>query len=236
MHYWNKGNFQGLKDIGEEYSLKSGYEDFASFCLLKEKGMKKEAIKAINNFISSVEQRSLKEQREIAEELILLKYCNEDIHQLIPYPLERYLLSVFKCWAEVDNESPVPHRWLGYISKDATNFEKALEKDPNDEISIINLAQANISYLDYQTHHLSESHFIGTINDAKLLLERVNSLLIKIEPGQQKDSIIENYKYFMRLLNTWEIYKQGDYKVSFPEWCQSKGEEMRLCKTFYYNK
>jgi hypothetical protein len=235
MYYWNKGNFQGLKDIGEEYSLKSGYKDFACFCLLKEKGMKKEAIKAINNFISSVQLRSLKEQREIAEELTILKYCNEDIHQLIPHPLERYLLSVFKCWAEEDNESSVPHRWLGYISKDLTNFERALEKDPNDEISIINLAQANISYVHYQTHHLSESLFIGTINDAMLSLQRVNDLLKKLGPGQQKDSILEDYQYFVRLLNIWQIYKQGDHKVSFPEWCQLNGEEVRFWKAFYYN-
>jgi hypothetical protein len=216
--------------------LKSGYEDFASFCLLKEKGMKKEAIKAINNFISALSQRTLNEQRKIAEELTILKYYNEDIHQLIPHPLESYLLSVFKYWAEEDTGSAVPNRWLGYISKDASYFERALEIDPNDQISIINLAQANISFVDYQTHHLSESLFIGTVNDVKTSLERVNKLLQVLEPGQQKDKIFEDYNYYVRLLNIWEVYKQGDHKVPFPEWCQSNGQEVKFWKAFYYNK
>jgi hypothetical protein len=43
MFYWNKSNFEGLKAAGKQYASKTGYEDFANYCLFKEKGLKKQA-------------------------------------------------------------------------------------------------------------------------------------------------------------------------------------------------
>ncbi len=236
MYYWNRDNFKGLKDIGEKYCNIYGYEAFASYCFLKEKGLKKEALKAINEFISSTKCMSIEEQRRIADEIISLSYHNKDIHQLISHPLMQFLLEVFKNWAEEVSEDVIPYRWLGYISNDLENYEKALEINPTDEISIIMLVQASLSHIDYQTHHLSETRFIGKIEDARNSLEKADELINKLQPGQLKDKMLDEYRYFLSLINRWEEYKQEQRTLSFTEWCKSKGEHFKFWSIVYYNK
>jgi len=47
MYYWNQNNFEALKEVGEKYLSKEGYEAFANYCLLKEKGLKKSALDSV---------------------------------------------------------------------------------------------------------------------------------------------------------------------------------------------
>ena len=44
MYYWNKDNFEGLLEIAEEFKSRSGYDLFAEYCLLREKGLKKQEL------------------------------------------------------------------------------------------------------------------------------------------------------------------------------------------------
>lgn len=235
MLYWNQSNFKGLKDIGEKYLSKNGYVDFANYCLLKEKGLRKEAFKAIENFISSTSCKSAIEQREVATELITISYFNKDVHQLIPNQLHQFLISIFKNWEEEDSNNVIPQRWLGYLTRDIAYYEKALAVDPCDEISIIALIHDSLNSIDFQTHHLSESRFIGNINDSKFSLERTAELIEKLESGELRNKLYEEYQYFTRLINMWEKYKQELHTISFPEWCASAGESFNLWNTIYYN-
>ncbi|SNS85299.1 hypothetical protein SAMN05446037_102418 [Anaerovirgula multivorans] len=236
MYYWNKDNFQGLKDIGEKYSNISGYESFAKYCLLKEKGIKKQALKAIEEFILLTKNKSIDEQREIARELVSLSYYNTDIHQLLAHPLHQFLIKVLKDWAETKVTDVVPYRWLGYMCRDLISYEKALEINPTDEISIVELAKAELNYIDFQTHHLCETRFIGEIDDARNCLERVSKLIDKLKPGQLKDNMFEGYNYYKKLIDSWKEYKKKQRELSFPEWCESKEKTFKFWGIVYYNK
>src|SRR5688500_3801568 len=119
MHYWNKANFKGLKDIGEAYKSKPGYEGFASYCLRREKGLKKQALSALHSFIAGSTALTDEAQREIACELAELYFRSRDqVHQLIPQPLLIYLKGVFTAWSEEFPNSAVPYRWLAVIGGD----------------------------------------------------------------------------------------------------------------------
>lgn len=236
MYYWNQDNFKGLKDIAERYSAKNDYEAFANYCFLKEKGLRKQAHIAIEDFISLTKRKSIEEQREIARELVSLSYFNKDVHQLIPHQLHQFLIVILKDWAEKETGDVNPYRWLGYLCRDLDFYEKAIIISPTDEISIIELAKGTLNNVDYQTHHLSETRFIGEIEDARISLESACKLIEKLEPGQIRDSLHERYNYFKRLIDTWEEYKKEQRETSFSEWCKTKGENFNFWTIVYYNK
>ena len=236
MYHWNQDNFEGLKSVGERYLPREGYEAFANYCLLKEKGLKKPALASIGKFIASAKKKSLGEQKEIAHELASLGFWNGNIHQLIPYPLQQYLLKVLTFWVREDGSDAATHRWLGYVSGDLTSFETALEIDPKDAISITRLIQANLNDVDYQTHHLSESKFIGELSDAKTSLEKAAQLTARLEAGEVKNSMLEDLKYYQRLVNIWEEYNLVKPPDTFPDWCISKGEKFNFWSIVYYDE
>lgn len=136
MYYWNRDNFEGLKAVGDKYSALEGYELFGKYCLQKEQGLKKQANATLNEFVTRCKNQSLAEQRMIAVELLSLGYWNREIHQLLAYPVIAFLKELLAQWVVEEPNHSIPHRWLGYINEDITSYEKALELDPTDEISL----------------------------------------------------------------------------------------------------
>lgn len=54
MFYWNQENFVGLKEVGEKLIDIEGYQFFANYCLLKKKGLKKQALISLEKFIAKI--------------------------------------------------------------------------------------------------------------------------------------------------------------------------------------
>lgn len=236
MHYWNKDNFEGLKSVGEKYSSIGGYELFGKYCLQKEQGLKKPALASIMEFILSSKNKSVEEQRTIAEELSSLGFWNGQIHQLLAHPLVEYVRGVLEHWSRDEPNNPVPHKWLGYISGDISFYERTLQLDPNDEVCINRIAQTHLNDVDYQTHHLSESLFLGDINDAKNSLHIAQYLIERLTTKTIKFEMQSELEYYIRLLECWEEYSNSGVKEPFPSWCASIGEKFNFLSIVYYDK
>lgn len=221
MYYWNDKHFEGMKQIGEKYLSKERYEDYANYCLLIEKGLRKLAINSINKFITSAKERSDAEQRELATELITLSNENDHVHQLLPYPLQQYLIEIFKKWSEDEKENVIPHRWLGWMTGDVGSFEKALDIDPTDEISIMRLAQISLNNLDFMTHHLSQSILLGEVGEARHLIERASKFIDRLRADELRTKMLENLEYYRLIINAWEEYSLIKPIETFPDWMES---------------
>ena len=236
MYYWNQDNFEGMKSVGEKYSSIESYELFGKYCLLKEQGLKKLAVASIKEFVSVSKNRTLKEQRGIAEELASLSFWNGDIHQLLAHPLVEFLKEVLELWTSDDRDNPTPHKWLAYIGGDISYYERALELDPTDEICISRIAQAHLNDLEFQTHHLSESLFLGDLREAKNSLLAAQSLIDTLSTEDVKSKMQKELEYFYNLLDCWEEYSKLGIDESFPNWCASKGEKFNFWSIVYYDK
>ncbi len=236
MYYWNRENFEGLKSVGEKYSSVEGYELFGKYCLQKEQGLKKLAVTSIKEFVSVSKRRTQEEQRGIAEELSSLGFWNGDIHQLLAHPLVEFLKQVLEQWASDDPANPTPHKWLGYIGGDISSYKRALKLDPKDEICISRIAQAHLNDADYQTHHLSESIFLGEFNEAKSSMRSARSLIGMLNTEELKLKMLNEMEYYDKLLSCWEEYSQLGIDGSFPNWCASKGEKFNFWSIVYYDQ
>lgn len=234
MHYWNRDNFEGLRAIAERYGAKPGYEAFARYCLLRERGLRKQAMEAVRAFIDAARQRPVNEQRGMADELASLQFRNGAVHQLIPDPLFRYLTGVLRTWADADGVDPVPHRWLGYMTGDRGCLEKALERAPADQVSLALLAAAYLGDLDYRTHHLVEAKLIGDVDQALELISLASSYIARLDEGAKKDGFNSELDYFRRLMAAWREYISVAREVSFPAWCESKGWTFDFLTIVYY--
>ena len=235
MHYWNKNNFEGLKSVGEKYSSMKGYELFGKYCLQKESGLNKQAISSIKRFVIDLENRPISEQRNIAEELSALGFWNREIHQLLAYPLAQFLKEVLENWIADEPDNPIPHKWQGYISGDTSYYERALELDPKDDISINRLAQAHLDDVDYQTHHLSESLFLGEFSDAQSSLDKAAKFIATVSNQELKEQMQVEFEYYKKLLVCWNEYSKLEIEQSFPDWSRSKGENFNFLSIVYYD-
>ena len=236
MYYWNQDNFTGLKSIGEKYSSIEDYKHFGDYCLKKEKGLKKMAIVALNEFVSESKNKPQKAQRIIAEELASLGFYNREVHQLLAFPLVVYLKDVLNKWIVDDSINPIPYKWLGYVFRDISYYEKALQLDPNDEVCIYRIAQACLNEIDFQTHHLSESKFLGDFKNANLELIKSKSLINRLSSDEMKSTMQSKYEYYLNLLESWDKYSKNETNQPFPEWCASRGEEYNFWSIVYYEK
>jgi hypothetical protein len=136
------------------------------------------------------------------------------------------LNSIFAPWSNEENPQASTFRWLGYINGDYSNFEKAFEIDPTDQISISKLAQSHLDDVEYQTHHLGESFLLGDIDTAKLSLQNAVTLMAKLKSEIQRSEISHELHYLQNVVNAWEEYNLGQKTDSFPDWCKLN----RACK------
>lgn len=225
-----------MKSIGEKYASTKGYELFGKYCLQKEQGLKKLAVSSIKEFVADVKKRPIKEQRVIAAELSSLGFWHGEAHQLLAHPVVEFLKEALEHWAADEPNNPTPYKWLGYVAGDISAYERALALDPEDEICVSRIALSHLSDIDYQTHHLSESLFLGDLNDATSALEKAKYLIATLSSQDSKLEMQKELEYFNDLLACWEEYSSLKIEVSFPHWCTSKGKKFNFWSVMYYDE
>jgi hypothetical protein len=236
MHYWNESNFNGLKSIGESYLSKNGYEGFANYCLLREKGLKKPALIELKKFIANASSLPPEQKRSLACELSELSFYNQHVHQLIPQPLTAFIVNALKEWCA---ESPVeasPYRWLAIMDSKLEYFEAALRVNGNDRISTECLARQALNDIDFQTHHLSESKFIGSEADAEKSLAIATEYVMRLQIDKVKEALLKEITDYQTLLSAWNEYRSGSMVSPFPDWCCKNGYEFSFWSVVYYDK
>ncbi len=236
MYYWNQTNFEGLASIHESYRLREEYVLFADYCQQKEQGLKKQANASMNAFVEASRKRPLETQRAIAEELLSLDFYHGEIHQLMPYPLRMYFKSLLLDWIEDAPKNAIPYRWLGYLTQDVSYYEQALERDPTDEVSLGRLVLAYLNCVDYQTHHLSESLFLGDFDDARATLQSARLLLERMQSSKVTAALQAEWDYYNRLLTSWQRYLDAGREGAFPEWCKASHEIFNFYSIVYYDQ
>ena len=236
MYYWNESNFKGLKEVGMEFQHRPGFTFFADYCLSKEKGLKKQAKQSIGAFVDMIDESDVYTQRNIVVCLLELKFENPAIHQLLPHPLRMKLISILDTWSQSQEVEGQVFRWLGYLLPDAKQYDKAIELDPQDQIALGMRANSHLNSVDYQTHHLSESRFLGEVSEAESTLVFAESLISRLEAGRWKKRLSDELDYYKRLIKKWKEYCELSPTNPFPKWCERQGELFEFCSIHYYGE
>jgi hypothetical protein len=236
MHYWNQENFEGLASIGAACASEGDLELFAQYCQMREKGLRKQAIEAASSFAMHLNGLDVGVQREISMRLVELQHVNPGIHQLLPHPIRMELIGILQAWTDGAPEEVLPRVSLGLLSGDIEHFEAALRLQPNEQTSLARLAQFHMNNVDFKAHHLSESSFIGTIDEAHESLRQAAALIERLTSPLQDTALTNELTHHKFLISEWSIYCTEKRTESFPQWSLGRGHTFGFPNVVYYSE
>lgn len=162
-------------------------------------------------------------------------FYNRDVHQFFPQPAVAYIGDVLQKWCDEGLSSPEPYRWCGVVCGKPELFERALREDPEDPISLSRLVLQELQSVDFATHHLSESKFLGSESEADAALAKAVTYAIRL-PNQSKTKHMEEITYYRSLLSAWREYRGGSKQQPFPEWSAEHGYKFNFGSVVYYGE
>src|SRR5579863_7279974 len=113
MHFWRKSFFETLKEVEAVALTHPEWADYALFCREYEKGLRPQALKTLERFISTIEGRPFEERRCFVSWLLGHVDGRDGRHMLIPQPLHtRVIEPTLLEWTLVEPKRSEPHRWL----------------------------------------------------------------------------------------------------------------------------
>lgn len=234
MHYWNQVNFEGLASLGKACSHEANLELFAQYCLMREQGQRKKAIEAAASFARFVSALGPETQREISTRLVGLQYANPGIHQLLPHPIKIVLTEISQAWANNSSADATPLVQLGLLTGDIEYFQTAIQLRPADQIALKRVAHFHLNNVEFQGHHLSESRFIGTIDEAHESLRHAEQLISRLVDVAVRDSLAEELVQLKLLISEWIAYCMESPVESFPQWASDRGSSFSFSSVVYY--
>jgi hypothetical protein len=235
VYYWNKDNFESLLELADALAADPQLVLLAEYCKLREKGLRRQAFAALDEFLTETTRWDSSSARSRALAVLNLHLETQEAHQFLSQPLlGRFLLPVLAAWHREGSASPEAIRWLGILSRDHSLVGLALERDPTDDLARRYLVDAELSHVGYATHHLDESQFIGSESDAETAIERARELLLGASDQQLFADLSSELSTLDQMLTDWVEFRESSDE-SFPEWCEARGRSYSWPAKFYYD-
>lgn len=236
MHYWNKANFQGLLAVADCLEARPELKLLANYCRYREQGLRRAAFAELEAFLAASRCFGSTTARSAAVEVLEANMRISGAHQFMTQPLiARFLMPTLKAWMEEDAEANLPVRWLGMLDRDAELLNRALVACPEDMPVRKILIDFALGWVDHATHHLDESVFLGSPEEASSALARAKALITEApEPGKL-GYLNDEVRYFECLVADWQAYAQAP-EGSFSQWCSERGRNYEMPAKFYYRR
>jgi hypothetical protein len=215
-----------------EYSL------FKKFCVLKEKGLRKESFTALSSFIDEARKWDINKQQDFTCWLFDLFEVSDNIHHVLVHPLEENLLKpILEEWIKNKPKEPRPYRWYGLFlqsEKSIDYLNNAIELGGRSEqLSLLKLIDIDFYSLWHSFHHISEDLYLGNIEEDFILITKLQQLNDKVECPQTRKDNNDEINYYRELLNDWMIFTNEQEK-DFVNWCKKRGNDYHWINAYYY--
>lgn len=236
MYYWNQDNFDGLIQVADALNDSPLTVLLAEYCRLRECGLRRDAFRALDKFISSAKTWDSSIARAVAQQILELNARTPEAHQFLSQPLlTGFLKPTLEKWLVEDEHSQVALRWLGILEGDFAFLRKALELKPEDVPVRKRLVNRLLDHVDFVTHHIGESFLCGDLEDAKVELISARNVIDAAPDPSPFNGLLVDVKLFEVLIEHWEEYTANPVGTFF-EWCANHGYSHRFCKSYYYQK
>jgi hypothetical protein len=222
MYYWNRPNFEGLSKLAEELDGDAHLRLVASYCRYRQKGLRREAFSALEQFLVAARSFDTAAARAATAKILELNARTSEVHQFLTHPLlTRFLVPTLSKWMDDEPAASIPIRWLGMILRDSGLLEKALSMHPGDTPVRKRLIESDLALADYATHHLDESHFIGSVDEVIVALAHARGLIADAPEPEALAHLLSEVHYYDAQIANWIAYS-GNPLGSFPEWCANQ--------------
>jgi hypothetical protein len=236
MHYWNRGNFEGLLQLAAELAADHNLRPLSDYCRHREKGLRREAFAALEHFLVASGSFDNAAARAAAVKILELNARTGEAHQFLTQPLvTRFLTPTLKAWMDDEPCASTPIRWLGLMSRDNGLLERALSISPDDTPVRKRLIESDLSHADYATHHLDESCFLGNVEEVIAALAHARDLIADAPEPEALAQLLSEVHYFDHQVADWKAYSKNPVG-SFPEWCAKQGRKYSYPAKYYYER
>jgi hypothetical protein len=190
----------------------------ASYCINREKGLKKQANADVLAFIAATQQLDISTQRAIALELTELFFFTS--FQLFSTPLLRYFGALMQDWALAEPNNDVPLCWLAYLSQDRDYYARAFAINPNNAFALCWVIHEHLNDADRQTHVSHALKNNGDCDTLKNTLNQVKNGLIALEKLIANDKI--QYANYVRDKANSLQAELLEYESIYDTWLKNK--------------
>ena len=218
MHYWRKDAFTSLKSIAEE-AHKKGYTTYSSYCLLREKGVRKASLRALEVHIKEMEASPFEDRLQFT--LWLLRKIDDAPNGQIalPRPLhERLVKPVVEEWMERDGGNAEAHYW----TQTEEGYRKAIAVDPDFYEARIKLVDLLMRRMAYETHEFPIG-YVGDPEEGLRTLAELEKILEGIHDSSKKELYmqeVEGYDEVIRNYLEYLKYYRETGQRGFEQWAR----------------
>jgi len=234
--YWEGPKYNDMASVARALEHDPLFADFARYALMRERGRRGEAFVALNLFLASATALDLQTRIKLTDRLLRTSLCTTGFHTLLPQPLmERLILPTLQQWKTADTRASAPRRWLGLHTYNIDELKSALALDPEDDHARARLIDYCLEDAEYATHHLNESLFLGSVEDAEVSLATAESFLADGRNGSYIPALRDEIAELRQMIEDWNEYKLSpDFRqIGFPDWSLGKGRAYRFHRAYY---
>ncbi len=195
---------EALRVVGLAAVEVEAWKPYAAYCLLREQGLRKQALGRLGEFLTGAARWSDEEKIRFVDFLLPFAETVRDAdYGPLPFPLmEKLIKPALELWCARESENSNPFRWYGrfYHSKD--HLDRALDINPRDDKARTVLIKWGIDALWYDTHHLPD-YFIGDYNKSLKLADSLRNHIGQIADDRARKhmtaelidyaELVENY-------------------------------------------
>lgn len=224
MHYWNDDNFRGLTHLASELNKHANLQYLSEYCTLREKGLRKQALEKLDEFLHDSKQWDLTTKREMTVVILRFNSRTPEAHQFITHPLLRDLINpTLDDWREEDPNAIEPLRWIGLLRSDFDTLCLAIELKPSDISVRSKLINLLLDEVYFATHHLNESVLLSNVEDIRETLKEAAKWIKPVHDHSPFKELSQEVAFYKQLMDDWDLFNESS-EQSFPLWCELNGK------------
>ncbi|MEH7728032.1 hypothetical protein [Bacillus altitudinis] len=216
------------------------YPLFRQYCVRKEQGLRKDALKVLQSFVEEMNKNEFTARRSFVAWLFDYIERFEDGHHLLVYPLVHGMIHpVLREWENIDPTDVRPYRWQGLFVHQGEGLPyllKALEMGGSKEQRVIvQICETYISALWYSFHHIHEDLYLSTYEKDHERIQGIQDVMKLIEDKNVQSNVEKLAVYYNQLLSDWKEFQQTQTR-GFVKWCADRKKPYEWVQTFYYHQ
>lgn len=224
-----------LLTVGKSALTKPDWTEYANYCFAREKGLRKEAFKCLDNFLRAADNWTYDEKIEFVKFLFpYFETVEEADYGPFPQPLSKRLVKpTLEYWCEKENTDERPFRWYGRYYGSEEHLFKALELNPKDDIARQKLLTWWTYNIYYSIHHLPQG-YIGDPSDDLELAEKVKYHIDKLTDPILRKKWTSGLEEDLEIIKHYIEWKQSGHP-NLEQWGKENNKRVsyRLTRTNY---
>lgn len=227
-----------IEAIGRDAGVNSQWPQFADYCALRAKGLRKSALIALDRFCVEAASSTFEVRREFCLWLFERQGVLATGGTGLPHPLlDKVVAPMLREWRRTESANPLPHYWAGVFGIGPDDgetppplacIEQALSLDPSFDPARRSLVDRVIYNVEYSHHHLPY-YYVRDFSDPAGDVVCIDNALNLVEGANGAGWAVLARKELMFLRSVTEdwIRFESEGEQDFATWCEARGKAYR---------